>query len=389
MRTFVFNVATSKVSPPPGPSDDISGAVWRTVVTAWANLIQDDLDRVAPVETTRNAAEASDAAAVGRHLQAARKAAASFGPRAVLRWWSGTHVERAWREIHAAQQAMIGLGDAESLRAGLPELSYALSSALAPVDPRGVRDPRVAQYQSTLTAASRHPETFRPQIRTIKRVIDEAADEAYENLRVLRNAVISLTGILGAVLAVLAVAEVISPGLIPMGPNGGGRADLIIVEVVGGLGGALAVVLPLGARWGSVSSYNPAVAAGALKIVSGAATGLGGVLIIYGGLSGVQVSPSRTALFAYALVFGLGQQAFTRLADRAVTNAIGDAQSRNDPTKPSLGSGGPDLPSMISDAGVLAVDRATLRVLSTEEALGRIVGNIDPPPPSPVAGTSS
>lgn len=355
----------------------------------WADLIQDDLDRAVHKRTTRDAAEEGDVEAVGHHLRAARKAANSYGPLRLLRWWTGAHVERAWREIHAAQQAMIGLADPESLRAALPELSYALSSALAPTDPRGVRDPRVAHYQSTLTAASRHPGRFRPQIRTIKRVIDEAADEAYENLRVLRNAVITLTGILGAVLAVLGFVEAIRPGLVPVGPTGGGRADLLLVEMIGGLGGALAVLLPLGARSGSVSSYNPAVAAGALKIVSGAATGLGGVLIIYGGLSGVQASSSRTALFAYALVFGVGQQAFTRLADRAVTNAIGDAQSRNDPTKPSLGSGGGiDLPAMIPDTGVLAVDRATLRVLSTEEALGRLAGDIEADS-SPEAAPSS
>jgi hypothetical protein len=73
-----------------------------------------------------------------------------------------------------------------------------------------------------------------------------------------------------------------------------------------------------------------------MRVVSGAGTGLLGVLLLQGGFLGSLSAQPGPTVYAYAIVFGLAQDPVMRSVERKAQDIIGTATSYEDPARPSI-----------------------------------------------------
>jgi hypothetical protein len=92
--------------------------------------------------------------------------------------------------------------------------------------------------------------------------------------------------------------------------------DMLLVELVGLVAAALAGALALRGIRGSSTPYKVPLALILLKLPTGALTAVIGILFMRGGfVPGLTALDSSAQIIAWAVIFGYGQQAFTRLID--------------------------------------------------------------------------
>jgi len=98
------------------------------------------------------------------------------------------------------------------------------------------------------------------------------------------------------------------------------------VILVGALGGLLAAVVALRALESFAGPYGLPLVMAALKVPSGALTGLLGALWMQNAVFGVLSPQDGRTILAYVAVFGYAQQAFTTFADRQANQLLGEAK---------------------------------------------------------------
>jgi hypothetical protein len=103
-------------------------------------------------------------------------------------------------------------------------------------------------------------------------------------------------------------------------PSGG---DILIVALLGALGGALSATVAIRNLKGTSTPYDVPVALAFLKVPLGALTAILVLVAIPGDfVPGLSILDSQNQILAYALIFGVAQQVFSRLLDRRAQDIL-------------------------------------------------------------------
>jgi hypothetical protein len=348
---------------------------WRSQILAGADRIELELclatanhagkpktsDPSASVSGGDGAVPAQDRAAVAQEItrQLERARCLALPPRNPLRqfrsWLTGEDVERAWSSLHAANQALVTVQDAATVRALVPDIYAAARAHLRAGDKRLIAFEEWFKRQ-------RHDDLDlspgdRQMLKLTRQAAESASDEANVNLRGFRNVLAVALLLLTLIVVALAFAALIRPALFnlcgptaptptaapspsgetgrcPSGENNPSGKDVVHVEVLGAFGGAMAAVFTVSRMKGIGGPYSLPAMQALLKLPAGSATALLGVLLLQNGLVTGFLPQRSGVISAYAVIFGYAQQVVTRLVDRQAGNVQGPARSRNDPAKP-------------------------------------------------------
>ena len=105
--------------------------------------------------------------------------------------------------------------------------------------------------------------------------------------------------------------------------------DLLVVEIVGMLAAALAVVAALARMRGSSTPYRLPLAVALLKLPAGAVTAVLGLLFMRGQfVPGLTALDSSAQILAWAILFGYAQQLFTGMVDQQAHGVLKDVGGR-------------------------------------------------------------
>jgi hypothetical protein len=306
-------------------------------------------------------------AAIREHLEAVKQAAE--GQRGLARAWavlSGSNIGRAMSNLDAAEADLLRVAPDSYLAGQMPSLRNHVQRHLAPEDPRRRELERLAGRLGSAQAAAT-PELAaitaveRNAIVASVRAASKAALREQLRVRSFRN-VLLLTSLAMTLIAVgVAVLGFLSPATVPLcfqperagqtvvvcptqqsamldtgaepGPVAGdiddvvkktaGRADLLVVELVGLTAAAVAAATALRGIRGSSEPYGLPVALATLKLPMGAVTAFLGLLLMRGQfVPGLSALDTSAQILAWALVFGYAQQLFTRLVDQQAHSVL-------------------------------------------------------------------
>ncbi|GAA0503965.1 hypothetical protein Ade02nite_35190 [Paractinoplanes deccanensis] len=301
--------------------------------------------------------------AIGKHLAEARRAAES---RSFSIWpgsRSGPLMERAASNLDAAEADLLALAPPSFVLSQMPGLLREVRTHLSPDDPRRQEFEVIARELGAGGPAPRDAdltlvETERGKIVSVVRAVRAAAMRERVRLRSFRSVVV-VTGLLMALLAVgIALLGLLRPSALPLcfAPEQSGSVtvvcptarsapfipedfppqralpvrdvdavtaetvrplDLLVVELVGLAAAAVGAALALRGARGSSERYGLPIALAALKLPTGALTAFLGLLLLRGQfVPGLGALDAPAQILGWALVFGYGQQLFTRLVDR-------------------------------------------------------------------------
>jgi hypothetical protein len=263
-------------------------------------------------------------------------------------FYSGSKIELAWLGIHRARAELYLLyPDVEMkaqteglavLLADLPEASTlrgALTTALGRLGLKTESTPKVdpgIHITQHITirryAKDEHAVKPEPGMRAeLQRIYEHAmgiSDVLQREARVLRNNMMFASASIFIVGLALGVAHAIEPSIVSLCTKSNacpinGKVhplDVFVVELAGMLGGLLSVVIPLSTGERIMTPYRVFNQQLILKTLAGAATAVGGVLLVGGKLISVVKIEDTITLLAYAVVFGFAQQIVTGAVDR-------------------------------------------------------------------------
>jgi hypothetical protein len=234
-----------------------------------------------------------------------------------------------------------------------------------PADPAAVRPTAGELAQAELDARGRH------QVGELIRAIYGVWDERYARSRNFRNRLIRTFLVLSAAVLGLVLLSALAghtPEFCGLRPASAGEhaidscpshhaapdtSDLALVLIFGAVGGLLGALPALARMSGSWNRFGLPSWQAALKIPTGALTGLLGALLLNAGIAQLSPTASPAALLVTALGFGAGQQAVTRYVDRHTESLL--AATPTDQERKQLASTAPatgprDAPDL-SDTG--------------------------------------
>jgi hypothetical protein len=285
---------------------EVRGGAWREEVWDRIGRMRDGL----AVPDTRASAHVRD------HLNRAEQYAND--PWSVWAGRRGARIEAVWRELRLAEEALLrGAPDGPELIHRARAAHAAAVRRLGPGD-RQVRDLATAlQVQDPDTAKQQEVRSLAVEV--LGRV-HAASDADHRRLRALGGQLAAwIWGL--AILAVALIVAVAALGWELLPPVAGGAVagwQVIALAMVSGLVGAMFTAIPSTSLIPDRSAaFNPAWKQAGLKLVIGAWSGLVGMLAVTAGLAEAATESTTTAGFVMvAALFGAGQEAVTRFADR-------------------------------------------------------------------------
>ena len=336
------------------------------MTATWRVIAQNEVDRLSQeVERLGLDREAPGVKVIDDDIARAQTAVRARG--SVRSWWTGSHIETTWAALHRAQGYLLNQFSSDELRATIPEVESAVRTYL-----RGDNKPRAKRYIDRLKkmeTAERAPDGA--ALRVMLASAHQASDIAHGKVRALRNILLLGAAALTLALGGLTVWQAEHRGLLPVcaapvtpaadadpdapidpdapdqtkdpskenerlcpaaGPGEQpGWADVLIIQAMGAFGAIFASVATLSRQRGLRGPYGLPQVQALVKIPAGAATALTGVLVMQNEVLDVLDPQTGGKLLAFALLFGYGQQAFTKKLDEQVRSTMGAAQSRNDP----------------------------------------------------------
>ncbi len=215
---------------------------------------------------------------------------------------------------------------------------------------------RGAAYRAVVEQAREGSLTIE-QRRALRQVMETAfteIDALYSRIRSFRNALIGTALFLILALALIAAFSSSSDWLPLCSHPTLSEATCQEPEVwqillVGGLGGLLAAVAALRRLQGFRGPYSLPLVQAALKIPTGALTGLLGALFVQNAVFDLFAPQPGSEILAYVALFGYAQEAFTRAVDTRAAEILAPvkvASDSDDTQKPveivAPGNAGPD-----------------------------------------------
>lgn len=256
-----------------------------------------------------------------------RAAQAANASKWAYRWDFASQIEACWRELRLAETAILRSSSGDELRATAFHAHRRGELNL------GASDPEVVELGALLAVdpAGRdlaHEIRLRSCALAVLSRSHQASDQHVRNLRSLRTQLRTL----GALLAVLAVGFVLAvrqlhwqvlptPGATGAGSAGSAPMSdwgTVCLAMVAGMLGALFSAIPSLSQVPEQSvAFNPLREQAVLKLAVGAWSAVFGLMAVTAGLGEPDSSTSSIAGFTMvAALFGAGQEALTRFADR-------------------------------------------------------------------------
>jgi hypothetical protein len=241
-------------------------------------------------------------------------------------WWSGWHIERAWRALHEAE--ICTAAAPPDLAARLPGLRQRAANYLPEEDLR-------MQALNTLQPSCPASPGDKAVVVDALRAAFDISDDAHAAARALRNKLIAAAILLFVVNTVLGMVGILRPEFVPMCAHlpqagehsvvltvcaSGGKspapADIWLVQLIGSFGAIIAAVVLLVRRRPSLSPYILIGYQALIKVLLGSALAVVGVLALSAGVAqGLTCITSQSALLLWAALLGYSQQVGTRLLD--------------------------------------------------------------------------
>ncbi|MFE0027274.1 hypothetical protein [Amycolatopsis sp. NPDC059021] len=314
-----------------GPVFGAEGADWQLTVESRARRVRADLAAYEHLPGTEHARHSAIASlkVVDAALQGAPHRWWS-----VASWWSGWHIERAWRALHEAEISAISI-DPE-LPGRLPGLRARIDVYLPCEDPR-------SQALQGLDLSSRVTAADRAVVVDALRAAFDASDDAHAAARALRNKLVLATVALFILNTVLGVIGIVRPGLVPLCipaqqsgpatmvcPSGGTTPtgwDVWLAQMFGTLGAGLSVVVLLIRRRPEVTPYVLTGYQALIKVLFGATLAVVGLLAFSAGLAqGIVCISSQSALLLWSVLLGYAQHVGTRMLDKYADRIMDDVR---------------------------------------------------------------
>jgi hypothetical protein len=306
-------------------------------------------------------------AAVAEHLELARAAAERRSNRRFRRLVNPSLMETATSHLDAAEGELLEAAPPEFILGQVPAQLHEVERYLSPGDPRRQQFERIVAelglHDAAGVAVPGHGKPFNEQVAIIDAerdpilgVVRAARSAALrEQLRLLSflNVVVATTIAMTLLALGLAVMGLIWPTVLPLcfSPDHQGqtvvvcptsrsnpisslaaadpeilrklvdetvsRWDILVVELLGLTGAALAAGTSLRMIRGSSAPYRAVMTFAFLKLPAGALLAVVGLLLFQGGfVPGLSALETSAQILAWALVFGYAQQLFTRIVDR-------------------------------------------------------------------------
>ena len=295
---------------------------------------------------------------VRRLLRRANDAAYGVDPKPgpISRWWTGTLVEAAFQNLHAARAQMVDVFDDDEIAAEIPSALARAQQTLHRDDPRRMIADALQSHEIARQRAF------------LRRAIEDAydaLDRQHERLRSFRNIILMLALCIAVLVAITIAGVWANPTIMPLcfpadGIAGTGdpllncptgtdvtsvsSMDIVVVALLGLLGGALAATVSIRNLRGTSSPYDVPIALALLKVPLGAFTAILGLVAIQGDfVPGLSALDSQQQILAYALVLGYAQQVFTYSLDRKAQTLLNGLPAKDSATAPvgSAVAGGP------------------------------------------------
>jgi hypothetical protein len=322
---------------------------WVAYVSAEITVFADQL---AMARAARDLDEPSQATAgqVQARLQLAR--AALERPKGLTaRWdrWLGAPIDAAFVNLHAAKTLLVDLLPDPEIDAMAPTAARRLLTVLP------VSDPRRSQLAWLLR--SPRPEVRRAALRDALQIGYRESDRRYARIRSFRNVLMLSSVLLTALTIAIAALSAWRPGLLPLcfHPPSPTQADVLVcpsgvapepfpldatlVALLGAMGGAVSAVQAVRYVGHTSTPYAVPAALALLKVSTGAATAILGLLLLSAGfVPGLSQLETQPQILAYALVFGFAQQLFTRFVDQQGAALLSEvpARPRAESVEPAL-----------------------------------------------------
>jgi hypothetical protein len=237
-------------------------------------------------------------------------------------WWSGWHIERAWRALHEAEVCTA---------AGLPDLAGRMPSLRQRVAAYLPEEDLRRQALDSLQPGRPAGSVDRAVVVDALRAAFDASDDAHAAARALRNKMVAAAALLFVVNTVLGVLGIMRPGFLPMcahmpandsvvvcaaGDKVPGPLDIWLVQLLGAFGAVVAAVVLLTRRRPSLSPYVLVGYQALIKVLLGSALAVIGVLALSAHVAeGLTCITSQAALLLWSALLGYSQQVGTRLLD--------------------------------------------------------------------------
>jgi hypothetical protein len=256
---------------------------------------------------------------VEERLEVAKAATDGADPWSQLKsWWTGAAITEAWESVHNAELSLAGIESKQAVRATVPRL---LAWVKSTIDDRDRRDLHAEALKEQIDPAT---PLDRVKVRGALMDVIAANRTRYGNLRVFRNVLIVVTGLLAFLIVVAAGWHALNPSFLSLCPQGSKscltvqpRSEVALVALLGAIGGSLALAFGLAETASLPSRYDPKVWQAFLKPVTGAVTGVLGVMLIQAEFLVVTPAGNKSyVLLVYAVIFGFSQQLFTRTVDK-------------------------------------------------------------------------
>jgi hypothetical protein len=295
-----------------------------------------------------------------------------------LSWLNGSLVEATWASIHEGDVQLVGLLPDDQLLGRMPSAISMIQTCLPSDDPRRAALEKWWDSRCDASNTAAPPRRFwrrtdheaipprtltdehRELISAALRAAYQVVDNDHSSVRSFRNILLGAVLTIGVLLVGLGLIGAARPGVIPLcvtptattaqtgstsparvicptgerdaTATGQGRGDVLVVELLGLVGAALAGVVALSGSQQVEIPYSLTVAQALLKATAGATTAVLGVMFFSAGiLPNVGAMPSQASILTYAALFGYGQQLFTRVIDQRA-DAVLQAAS---PTAPA------------------------------------------------------
>jgi hypothetical protein len=246
----------------------------------------------------------------------------------VSEWWTGTKVTAAWESVHSAEAELVEIGSDADVSASLPRLWSWMQQAMTEAER--------ASYKDKLEGMLSGKDVLdRNLVRQAYQDVIRANNDMHTGMRSFRNTLLLVSGGLAAVLIALGIWHSVNPSFLSfctgtgtgrVCPGGGGPAGPTVfeIELVGALGGLLAVAFLIGEFKQPPGRYKLITGQLVLKPVAGAAAAMLAVLFLQSGLI-VKQSGKATSIeiiLGYAALFGFSQQLLTRIVDKRASAIV-------------------------------------------------------------------
>jgi hypothetical protein len=303
---------------------------WQLTVEARARRTRADLaelDGLAGTERERRSA-AESLAVVDRVLEHRER-----WWRLPMSWWSGWHIERAWRALHEAEVCT---------EAALPDLAGRMPSLRQRIATYLPEDDLRRQAIDTLQPGRPAGPSDRAVVVDALRAAFDASDDAHAGARALRNKMVAAALLLFVVNTALGVLGLLRPEFLPMcahmpesssvvacaaGGKAPGPLDIWMVQLLGAFGATVAAVVLLTRRRPSLSPYVLVGYQALIKVLLGSALAVIGVLALSAHVAeGLTCVTSQAALLLWAALLGYSQQVGTRLLDNYADRVMNHAR---------------------------------------------------------------